>query len=89
MPNHLHFVAGLKAGTISSVMHSLKSFTSNQLKSLLSYEGPIWQSQYHDHATRKDEVLIEVITYCLYNPVRAGLVDDFHDYAHWYCKYEI
>ena len=89
MPNHLHFVAGLKSGTLSSLMHSLKSFSSKQLKQLLNWEDPIWQPQYHDHAIRNDEVLLDVIGYCLNNPVRAMLVKDFHDYPHWYCHYNV
>jgi len=70
-------------------MHSLKGYSSKKIKSLLKYQGRIWQEQYHDHAIRKDEVLADVITYCLNNPVRAGLVRDFHEYPYWYCQYEV
>jgi hypothetical protein len=31
----------------------------------------------------------EVILYVLNNPVRAGLVEDFHDYPHWCCRWEV
>lgn len=89
MPDHVHFVACLLAGTLSSLMHSLKSFTAKQIKTHLNSEGQIWQSQYHDHAIRKDEVLMDVIMYCLNNPVRAELVKDFHDYPYWYCRHEV
>jgi REP element-mobilizing transposase RayT len=89
MPDHLHFVACLLAGTLSSLMHSLKSFTAKKIKTRLHSQGQIWQSQYHDHAIRKDEVLMDVIMYCLNNPVRAELVKDFHHYPYWYCRYEV
>ena len=89
MPDHLHFVAQLRAETLSSVMQSLKGYTSREINRMLGCEGPLWQPQYHDHAIRKDEVLADVVLYCLNNPVRAGLVKDFHDYSFWYCRYEV
>lgn len=89
MPDHLHFVAKLISGSLSGVMHSLKSFTAKKIKSDLNLKNNIWQPQYHDHAIREDEDLIKTITYCLNNPIRADLVDDFHDYPHWYCKFEV
>ena len=89
MPDHVHFIARLRTGTLSGLMHSLKSFTSKKIRSLLNFPGQVWQAQYHDHAIRKDEVLAEVALYCLNNPVRAGLVEDFHEYQYWYCRYEV
>ncbi|MBC2713858.1 MAG: transposase [Desulfobacteraceae bacterium] len=89
MPDHLHFVAKLNSGTLSGVMHSLKSFTSKKIKSDLNLKNNIWQSQYHDHAICGDDELTKTITYCLNNPVRANIVDDFHDYPYWYCKFEV
>jgi len=40
MPDHLHFIAGLNKGTLSGLMHSLKSYTSKQIKAeLLLYRN--------------------------------------------------
>ena len=89
MPDHLHFVARLNSGTLSGLMHSLKSFTSKQIKENLNLKNNIWQSQYHDHAIRGDDELTKTIVYCLNNPVRANIADDFHDYPYWYCKFEV
>lgn len=89
MPDYLHFFACLHLGTLSSLMHSLKSFTSKKIKEHLNCDGKIWQSQYYDHAIRKDEVLMNIIMYCLNNPVRSELVKDLHDYSYWYCRYEV
>ncbi|MCD6298736.1 MAG: transposase [Deltaproteobacteria bacterium] len=89
MPDHVHVVAGLVSETLGEVMQGFKGFTAWSINRLLNRKGPVWNSQYHDHAVRKDEVLLEVIRYCLNNPVRAGLVKDFHDYPHWYCRYKI
>ena len=89
MPDHLHFVAGLRQGSLAQVMRSLKSYTTQKINLLLGKEGPFWQAQYHDHAVRKDENLNEVVLYTLNNPVRAGLKKDFHDYPFWYCRWDV
>ena len=89
MPDHFHFVAGLKHGSLATLMRSLKSYTAKKINILLERKGVFWQSQYHDHAVRKDEDLNEVVLYTLQNPVRAGLVKDFHDYPHWYCRWDV
>ncbi len=89
MPDHLHFVAGIKQGSLAKLMRSLKSYTAKKINILLEREGPFWQPQYHDHTVRKDEDLNEVVLYTLYNPVRAGFVNDFHDYPFWYCRWDV
>jgi REP element-mobilizing transposase RayT len=89
MPDHLHFVAGLKQGSLAQLIHSLKSYTAKKINDRLNRHGPLWQQHYHDHAIRQDEDLNEVVLYTLYNPVRAGLVKDFHDYPFWYCRWDV
>ena len=89
MPDHLHFVAGLKQGSLAQLIHSLKSYTAHEINKHLKRQGPFWQPQYHDHAVRKDEDLNKIVRYTLNNPVRAGLVKDFHDYPHWYCRWDV
>ena len=89
MPDHLHFVAALKIDGLAKLMHSLKSYTAKQVNGVLKRRGSLWQNQYYEHAIRKDEDLNEVVFYMLNNPVRAGLVRDFHDYPFWYCRWAV
>jgi len=89
MPDHFHMVAKRKEEPLSKVMHSLKGYSAKRVNTILVRSGPVWQRGYHDHAIRKDEDLNEIILYCLNNPVRAGLVANFHDYAYWYCRYSV
>ncbi|MCU0540483.1 MAG: transposase [Desulfobacterales bacterium] len=89
MPDHVHFVVELGTCPLPQLVHSFKSFTANRINRLLDRSGPFWQAQYHDHAIRRDEVLNDVVLYLLNNPVRAGLVTDFHDWPFWYCKWKI
>jgi REP element-mobilizing transposase RayT len=89
MPDHVHIVSGLRSGSLAQVMRSLKRHTAKEINILLERDGTFWQPQYHDHAIRKDEDLNEVVLYTLHNPVRAGLVKDFHDYPFWYCRWSV
>jgi REP element-mobilizing transposase RayT len=89
MPDHLHFVATLKNGELSRLMQSLKGYTARQINALLNNKGAFWQDQYHEHAIRKDEELNDTVLYMLHNPVRAGLVEDFHIYPFWYCRWAV
>jgi len=89
MPDHVHFVIALGTSSLAQLIHSFKSFTANKINGLLGRSGQFWQEQYHDHAIRKDEVLNDVVLYLLNNPVRAGLVKDFHDWPFWYCRWGV
>ena len=89
MPDHLHFVMSLHSGSLAQLMQSLKGYTAYKINELLIKKGTFWQQHYHDHAVRQDEDLNEVVLYTLYNPVRAGLVNDFHDYPFWYCRWDV
>jgi len=90
MPDHVHLVFVLgQEQTLSSLMHSLKSYTSNEINKSLGRSGSVWQVQYYDHGIRKEESLNEIITYCYENPVRAGLTIHAKDYPYWRCKYEM
>ena len=89
MPDHLHIAVGLGKGSLSGFMRSFKGYTAYKINELKNKKGPFWQPQYHDHALRQDEDLNEVVLYTLRNPVRAGLVKDFHDYPFWYCRWDV
>jgi putative transposase len=90
MPDHMHMIFSL-VGTksLSEVMKSLKQFTSRKIKNDGVNSDPIWQEQYYDHAIRRDENLLEIIKYCWYNPVRAGLVTNPNDYPYWKSMYAL
>ena len=54
-------------------MHSLKSFTSNELGKLHPEVRPIWQEESFDRFIRSEEHLSHVIRYIHENPVKAGI----------------
>lgn len=89
MPDHIHFVAQLRDTTLTKLMHSLKSYTANEINKALGRSGQVWERQYYERGIKDEESLIEVVKYCLKNPVRKGLVDDFRQHPHWYCVYDL
>lgn len=89
MPDHLHFIAQLNDKTLSQVMHSLKSYTANEINKNLGRRGSIWERQYYESGIRCEKALMNKVEYCLNNPERRGLVEDFREYPYWYCRYEV
>ncbi len=89
MPDHLHFVSELKDTSLSNVIHSLKSYTANKINKIIGRNGQLWERQYYEHGIRNEESLMDIVKYCLENPLRKGLVDDFREYKYWYCVYDV
>ena len=87
MPDHIHLVFEL-LGTrkLSEVIGSLKQFTGRRIRERMRLSETIWQGGYYDHAIRQAESLAEIIKYCWFNPVRAGLVKDPSEYPWWRSK---
>ena len=89
MPDHAHAVVGLVAWSLPRLMHSWKGYSAKSVNRMLDRSGTVWQRQYHDHGIRNERELQAAIEYCLHNPVRAGLVGNFHEYPFWRCKYQV
>ena len=85
MPNHVHFVAALNGDrTLSQVMQSLKGFTAREANRLLNRTGNrFWQDESYDRVIREGR-LGNVVHYILTNPLKAGLVKDWRDWAGTY-----
>ena len=86
MPDHLHFVATLSHEPLAKAMHALKGYSAARIHRECGNHGRLWQAGYHDRALRSDQAVEAAVRYCLQNPMRAGLVEDFRDYPHWWCR---
>lgn len=74
MPNHVHFLARFEQGqTLSAALHSIKSFTSNQIKRVYPDHGLVWQRESFDRYIRNEEHYNRTVQYIEENPVRARL----------------
>jgi putative transposase len=95
MPNHAHLVCTpLEKSTnvlygLTEILHSLKRHTARQANLLLGRTGAFWQDESYDHVVRNEIDLERIIEYVRYNPVKAGLVDDWNLWKWSYCKYEV
>jgi REP element-mobilizing transposase RayT len=87
MPDHVHLVFELQ-GTreLSALMKSFKQFTGRRIAQRTGLSGRVWQEGYYDHAVRRAESLADIIRYCWFNPVRAGLVRNPSEYPWWRSK---
>ncbi len=83
MPNHVHLlVAPYDGYPLSKLVHSWKSFSSNQINRVLGTSGPIWQRDYFDHLVRSQDHLIDIVDYIHLNPVAAGLCKTAWDWPY-------
>ena len=76
MPNHVHvIVTPLRDLTLSSIVHSWKSFTAKVANKLFGRQGAFWQEEYFDRAIRNEKDFLETLGYVAGNPVEAGLCE--------------
>ncbi len=80
MPDHVHLLLAASRETpIPSLVGRWKS-RCYQARLARGKKEPFWQRSFYDHGLRGDEDLRRASRYILENPVRAGIVTDFHDY---------
>ena len=53
MQNHVHVMfRPQNPHTLDSILHSWKSYTSNQANRILARRGTFWMAEYYDHLIR-------------------------------------
>lgn len=77
MPDHLHWLMVLRAGTLAEAVRLLKGRSARELG------RPLWQPNFYDHAVRGDEDLRKLARYIVANPLRSGIVEHIGDYPLW------
>ncbi len=82
MPDHLHvFVSPEDSAALSRWTGSLKKFLAAHWRKA-GLKAPFWQEGFFDHMLRSDESYADKWAYVGQNPVRAGLVQDSHDWTY-------
>jgi putative transposase len=69
------------------IMHGLKGYTATEANRVLGRNGRFWQEESYDHVVRDEAELNRIRQYILYNPVKAGLVENPEDWPWSYCKF--
>ena len=74
MPNHAHMLCTPCAEhSLARIMHSIKSFTSNEANKILDRSGKFWQKEYFDRYIRNTLQFAKTVHYIEMNPVKANL----------------
>jgi len=69
MPNHVHMLLSpVGDRKLSSILHSLKSFTAHSINRLLGRRGVVWQKESFDHIVRSPESFMRIAHYIQSNP---------------------
>ena len=66
---------------LPDMIHSIKSFTANQINRSRNDSGTFWQAEYFDRIVRDEDEFHEKWNYMLNNPVKAGLCEQPSEYA--------
>ncbi len=74
MPNHVHAVLRpLGDHSLSSILHSLKSWTAKAINKAMNRQGVLWQDESYDRLIRDEPELVAQIQYTHENPEKAGI----------------
>ena len=77
MPNHVHaLVTPVRPSTLSSILHSWKSYSANRLQRAIGSAGRIWQEESFDRLVRHEDELAKFRAYIQDNPASAHLGKD-------------
>lgn len=74
MPNHVHILlTPAEEVSLSSIMHSMKSYTASAANAQLNRTGRFWAVEYFDRYIRDYDHYEKTVAYIHNNPVKAGL----------------
>lgn len=81
MPTHVHVLLKQNSEySISSIMHSMKSYTSNAANRILGRSGSFWSVEYFDRYIRNSDHYEKTVRYIHRNPVKAGLCESAEEW---------
>lgn len=90
MPDHVHMLlqpTEIEKGqwySLSSILHSIKSFTANKINALMRRTGTVWQDESFDRIVRDEGEFLEKWNYIRNNPVKRQLVNSPEDWIGFY-----
>ena len=82
MPDHLHAVVEgqVESADLKVFIRRMKQYSGFHFKK--NFGQQLWQRYGYEHVIRDDERTENVIRYVLENPIRAGLVQQVHEYPY-------
>ncbi len=62
--NHVHLlIEPINGNELSMIMHSIKSFTANEINKAKGRTGQFWQKEYFDHILRSEDQYRKIVKY--------------------------
>jgi putative transposase len=93
MPDHVHLIftplidyQAMEVCSLAKIMDAIKGASAHKINKALKRKGRVWQPESFDYVVRCSENLDAKIEYLIDNPVRCGLVSDWHDYPRLWQK---
>ena len=87
MNNHVHWVFELlkkdrngKVVYLQDILQSVKRESANRINKNEGRQGSLWQKESFDTTIRDHKHLYNAINYTLNNPVKAGLISNWHQW---------
>jgi putative transposase len=78
VPEGLRFLS--KNPPLDRIMKSLKGYSAWEANGIIGRRGTFWQRESYDHVVRNNAEFDRIVKYVLNNPVKAGLVKEWHDW---------
>ncbi len=96
MPNHIHFLFKLKKPEtddlnkqVEGILQLLKEQINHNIGQYLNLGNNIWVTFNCEHHLMLEKEVINLTSYLVEDPVKAGLVDYWKDYPHTYINPEL
>lgn len=92
MPDHVHvIIQPLEKSkdvyySLAEVMHSIKSYSANEINKMLNRKGTVWLDENFDRIVRDEHEFLEKMNYIVYNPVKSRLVEAPQSYKWLYAR---
>jgi REP element-mobilizing transposase RayT len=90
MPDHAHIILQPNEGIeLKRINSGIKGVSARIVNLMRNSRGQIWQHESYDRIIRNERELLQKVNYVARNPVKAGLIDEIHNYVGWYFNEEI
>ncbi|NCO75284.1 MAG: transposase [Cyanobacteria bacterium] len=86
MPDHVHWLmqplskSNGEYWSLSSILHSVKSYSSKQIPKVMNHSGIVWHEERYDRIIRNEEEFLNTWQYIRENPVKANLATTPEEY---------
>lgn len=95
MPDHVHMLmqplpkSDNKFWSVSSIMHSVKSYSAKQIPRVMPHIRTVWQPERYDHIIRNQQEFKNTWEYIRQNPVKAELSNTPENYPFFWQAVDI